>query len=41
MSYRSALLPLIFLPVLFTVTMLFLPETGPRSRRSPPASIEV
>ena len=37
MSYHAALLPLIFPPVLFALTMLFLPETGPRSRPSPPA----
>ena len=32
-TYRTALLPMIVLPVLFAVTMLFLPETGWRARR--------
>ncbi len=36
-SYHAALLPLVVLPVLFAVTMIFLPETGPKGRR--PATI--
>lgn len=33
-SYRTALLPLVVLPVLFAVCMIFLPETGPRGARA-------
>jgi len=40
-SFRPALMPLIVLPSLFAITMLFLPETGPRGRRPPRSPLEV